>query len=157
MEVSIKRVDKSLPLPRYESAGATAFDFITRETTVIPPGDMSLVPGNVIIAIPKGYTLLIVPRSSLPRKKALVSPHSFGVIDQDYCGDEDEILIQVQNISDVPVTVERGERIAQGLFVRVDQAEWREVETHGASARGGFGSTGTHTSPSRTRKVSSKA
>jgi len=141
MVVSITRVDKSLPLPRYESAGAVGFDLITREPTVIPPHGISLVPGNVIVAVPKGFALLVIPRSSLPRKKALVCPHSIGVIDQDYCGKGDEILVQVQNISDQPVTVERGERIAQGLFVKVEQAEWREVSDHGQASRGGFGST----------------
>lgn len=141
MQVAITRIDKSLPLPAYETAGATGFDLITRETTTIEPGRIVLVPGNVIVKVPEGYTLLIVPRSSLPRKKALVCPHSIGVIDQDYCGPEDEILVQVQNISDEPVTVERGERIAQGLFVKVETPEWKEVEANGNS-RGGFGSTG---------------
>jgi dUTP pyrophosphatase len=102
------------------------------------------VPGNVIVQVPPGYALLIAPRSSLPRKKALVCPHSIGIIDQDYHGPDDEILVQVQNIGDEPVTVERGERIAQGLFVQVEQAQWQEVDGHGAQTRGGFGSTGTH-------------
>jgi dUTP pyrophosphatase len=141
VQVAITRIDKSLPLPRYESQGATAFDFLTREKTVIAPHQIGLVPGNVIVAVPQGYALLIIPRSSLPRKKALVCPHSFGVIDQDYCGPEDEIFVQVQNVSDHPVTIERGERIAQGLFVKIDQAEWKEVEEHGKKTRGGFGST----------------
>ena len=140
MKIQITRIDKSLPLPRYESAGATGFDFITRETTVIESGKIALVPGNVIVKVPEGYTLLIIPRSSLPRKKALVCPHSIGVIDQDYCGPEDEIKVQVQNISDQPVTIVKGEKIAQGLFVKVDVAEWEEIETNGKS-RGGFGST----------------
>jgi len=95
----------------------------------------------VIVKVPEGYMLMIVPRSSLPRKKALVCPHSVGIIDQDYCGPEDELLVQVQNISDHPVVIERGERIAQGIFVKVDTAEWEEVEANGKS-RGGFGSTG---------------
>ena len=140
MQVAITRIDKSLPLPSYETAGATGFDLITRETTVIEPFGIKLVPGNVVVKTPEGYTLLIVPRSSLPRKKALVCPHSVGVIDQDYCGKEDEIMVQVQNVSSEPVTVERGERIAQGLFVRVEKAEWREAEAEEKS-RGGFGST----------------
>jgi dUTP pyrophosphatase len=144
MHVSIQRVDASLPLPRYESAGAVGFDIVTRETTVIAPGQIGLVPGNVIVKVPHGYALLIVPRSSLPRKKKLVCPHSIGVIDQDYHGEHDEILVQVQNIGAEPVTVERGERIAQGLFVKVETAQWEEVASHGADSRGGFGSTGTH-------------
>lgn len=142
MDVFIRRIDPTLPLPRYETAGAVGFDLITRETTTIEPKAIGLVPGNVIVKVPEGHALLILPRSSLPRKKGLVCPHSLGVIDQDYHGPKDEIFVQVQNVSDQPVTVERGERIAQGLFVRVDRANWVEVEDHGVESRGGFGSTG---------------
>lgn len=142
MHVSITRIDNTLPLPKYETAGAVGFDLITRETTVIEAGKIALVPGNVIVKVPAGYALFLLPRSSLPRKKALVCPHSLGVIDQDYHGDKDELMVQVQNISDQPVTVERGERIAQGIFVKVEQATWDEVDSHGAETRGGFGSTG---------------
>ncbi len=141
MHVSITRIDTTLPLPKYESAGAVGFDMVTRETTVIEPGKIGLVPGNVIVKVPAGYALLLLPRSSLPRKKGLICPHSLGVIDQDYHGDKDELMVQVQNITDAPVTVERGERIAQGLFVKVETAEWDEVDSHGAETRGGFGST----------------
>lgn len=144
MKIRIRRVDKTLVLPRHETDGAVGFDFVTRETTTIEPGAIALVPGNVVVEVPKGYALLIVPRSSLPRKKALVCPHSIGVIDQDYCGPDDEILVQVQSISKEPITVERGERIAQGIFVKVEQAEWEEVDDHGVQSRGGFGSTGSH-------------
>lgn len=142
MHVQITRIDPTLPLPSYQSSGAVGFDLVTRETTLIPPGETALVPGNVVVKVPEGYALLIVPRSSLPRKKGLVCPHSIGVIDQDYHGDGDEILVQVKNITEKPVTVERGERIAQGLFVKIDRAEWKEVDDHGAETRGGFGSTG---------------
>ncbi|HLD71454.1 MAG TPA: dUTP diphosphatase [Candidatus Peribacteraceae bacterium] len=144
MQIEVKRIDPSLPLPKYETGGAVGFDLITRKTTLIEPGAIGLVPGNVIVKVPKGYALLILPRSSLPRKKGLVCPHSLGVIDEDYHGPADEIFVQVQNVSDKPVTVERGERIAQGLFVKVEQAQWTEVEQHAAVTRGGFGSTGTH-------------
>lgn len=144
MHVSIQRIDNTIPLPRYESNGAVGFDIITRETTVIEPNAIALIPGNVIVKVPEGYALIIVPRSSMPRKKGLVCPHSLGVIDCDYHGEKDEILVQVKNITDAAVTVERGERIAQGLFVKVDKAEWVEVEGHGSESRGGFGSTGTH-------------
>jgi dUTP pyrophosphatase len=145
MHVSIQRIDSTLPLPPYASNGAVGFDIVTRETTIIEPGTITLVPGNVIVKVPEGYALLIVPRSSMPRKKGLIMPHSIGVIDQDYHGENDELLVQVKNFTNEPVTVERGERIAQGVFVKVEQAEWHEVTSHGAETRGGFGSTGTHT------------
>ncbi len=144
MQVSIQRIDPSLPLPQYHSEGAVGFDLITRETTTVEPGKIALVPGNVIVKVPESTMLIITPRSSLPRKKGLICPHSIGIIDCDYHGEQDEILVQVQNITDAPVTVERGERIAQGIFVKVERAEWDEVHTHGKQSRGGFGSTGTH-------------
>ena len=142
MDVQISRVDTTLPLPQYESQGAIGFDLITRTTTTIEPGVIGLVPGNVVVQVPVGFVLLVLPRSSLPRKKGLVCPHSIGVIDEDYHGPEDEIFVQVQNITKKPVIVERGDRIAQGLFVRAEKAEWQEVDDHGAETRGGFGSTG---------------
>lgn len=120
------------------------FDLITRVSTVVPAGSIGLVPGNVIVKVPEGFALLIIPRSSLPRKKALVCPHSIGIIDQDYAGKDDEIFVQVQNTSDEPVTVERGERIAQGMFVKVEKAQWLEVPEVKVRTRGGFGSTGTY-------------
>lgn len=141
MHIRIKRIDKTLPLPKYESGGAVGFDLVTRETTTIEPRSIALVPGNVIVEVPEGHALLIAPRSSLPRKKALVCPHSIGIIDQDYHGPDDELLVQVQNISDEPVTVERGERIAQGMFVKVETADWIEEEELATVSRGGFGST----------------
>jgi dUTP pyrophosphatase len=144
MKAQIQRIDSSLPLPTYETRGSAAFDLITRETTTIEPGLIGLVPGNVIVKVPEGFALLIFPRSSLPRKKGLTCPHSIGLIDNDYHGPKDEIYVQVKNITDKPVTVERGERIAQGLFVKIERAEWDEVDGHGAETRGGFGSTGTH-------------
>ncbi len=142
MKVSVQRVDSTLDLPTYQTAGAAAFDFVTRETTTIAPHAIGLVPGNVIVKVPEGHALLVLPRSSLPRKKGLICPHSLGLIDQDYHGPKDEVFVQVQNATDAPVIVERGDRIAQGLFVRIDRAEWVEVDGHGAETRGGFGSTG---------------
>lgn len=141
MQVFLKRIDTDLPLPQHESHGAVGFDLIVRTTTTIEPKAIALIPGNVIVKVPEGYALFIVPRSSLPRKKSLIFPHSIGIIDQDYHGPEDEIRIQVMNMGDSPVTVERGEKIAQGMLVKIEKVEWTEVEDHGAQTRGGFGST----------------
>lgn len=144
MKIQVQRVDPTLPLPTYATSGAVAFDVVTRETTVVEPGAIALIPGNVIVKVPDGFMLMVAPRSSMPRKKGLVFPHGVGILDQDYHGPKDELLVQVQNITKEPVTVERGERIAQAVFVRIEKAEWEEVDDHGAETRGGFGSTGTH-------------
>lgn len=140
MNVKIKRVDKSLPLPVYETGGSVGFDIACREDTEVSPGDVALVPGNIIVATPPGYMLLVALRSSVPMRKGLIKPHGIGVIDNDYCGDEDEIKIQVFNYTDRPVIVRRGEKIAQGIFVKVERFGWQEEASMGKS-RGGFGST----------------
>ena len=144
MNVQITRIDKTLPLPEYHTPGSFAFDFIARETTQIKPGSITLIPSNLIIKCPDNLALLVLPRSSMPRKKHLRFPHSIGLIDQDYCGPKDEVMIQVENMSDQAVEVERGERIAQGLFVKTESITFTETESADGESRGGFGSTGTH-------------
>ena len=142
MNVRIKRIDRDLPLPTYETKGAVGFDLLARESTILEPGDIKLIPGNVIVEVPEGYSLLIISRSSTPRKHGLTKPHGLGVIDQDYCGPEDEIKIQMLNFTDQRVQIERGQKVAQGLFVRTDRMEFEEVDSLAEESRGGFGSTG---------------
>ena len=141
MHVNIKRLDKDLPLPKYETDGSVGFDILAREDTVVGARGLALIPGNIVVEVPKGYMLLVASRSSTPRKKGLLTPHGIGIIDHDYCGPEDEVKIQVHNFTDEDVKVERGERIAQGLFVRIDKFAWEENEEMNNKNRGGFGST----------------
>lgn len=142
MKVRIKRIDKSLPLPRYETDGAVGFDFVAREATTIEAKSVGIVPSNVVVEVPTSYMLVVASRSSTPRKKGLLTPHGIGIIDHDYCGPTDEIGIQMYNFTDAPVTIEKGERIAQGVFVHIDKFDWEEVDEMNKESRGGFGSTG---------------
>ncbi len=141
MEVKIKRIDKNLPLPKYETDGSVGFDILAREDITVDPRGLALIPGNIIVEVPKGYSLIVASRSSTPRKKGLLTPHGIGIIDHDYCGPEDEIKIQVHNFTDREVKIERGERVAQGLFVRIDKFAWAEHDSINEVSRGGFGST----------------
>ena len=141
MQVKIKRIDKTLPLPAYQTSGAVAFDLYSREDMTIVPKTIALIPTNLIIETPKGYMLTVVTRSSTPKKKGLLVPHGIGIIDQDYHGEKDEIMLQVYNFTDRDAIIERGERVGQATFVRVDQCEWEEVEEMKKDSRGGFGST----------------
>ena len=141
MKINIKRIDKTLPLPKYETEGSVGFDLICRESAEIPPHSIVLIPANVIIETPRGYMLMVCLRSSTPRKLGLMMPQGVGIVDNDYCGEEDELKIQVYNFTDMVVNVERGSRIAQAIFVRVDTAAWNEVEQMHSPSRGGFGST----------------
>ncbi len=129
LRVTVKRIDTNLPLPTYATAGSVGFDLLCRED------------GNVIVKTPPGYLLLLTLRSSTPRRKGLLIPHGIGVIDQDYSGNSDELMVQVYNFLDVVVLVKRGERIAQGIFVPLVRVAWNEVHDMG-EGRGGFGSTG---------------
>ena len=141
MKVNIKRIDKTLPLPKYETAGSVGFDLICRESAQIAPQSIVLIPANVIVETPPGYMLMVCLRSSTPRKLGLLMPQGVGIVDNDYCGEADELKIQVYNFTDEVVDVQRGSRIAQGVFVRVDTPEWNEVEQMSNTSRGGFGST----------------
>jgi len=112
MNVKIKRIDKNLPLPVYETAGSVGFDLLAREEVIIEPKSIKLIPGNIIVETPKGYALILASRSSTPKKYGLTKPHGIGVIDQDYCGPKDEVKIQVYNFSEAPVTIQKGTKIA---------------------------------------------
>ena len=142
MKVPVKRVDSSLPLPVYETGGSVGFDIVCREDTSVASKSIGLIPGNAIVKVPEGYALVIALRSSTPSRKSLMCPHGIGVVDNDYCGPEDELMVQVYNFSDEPVKVKRGEKIAQGVFVKVEKAEWDESGHMDGKSRGGFGSTG---------------
>ena len=143
MKVQIHRLDTDLPLPKFETKGSFGFDFLARQETSIEPGKIGLVPGNVVVKCPDELALLILTRSSTYRKTGLVFPHSVGLVDQDYCGPKDEIMIQLVNPRDHTITVKKGDKIAQGLFVRTPKIEFIEVDETflGKDSRGGFGST----------------
>ena len=140
MKIKIKRVDKTLPLPEYHTDGAVAFDLYSRIDAIIAPKALERLPTNIIVATPKGYMLEIKDRSSTLKKKGLLV--STGYIDNDYCGESDEILLQVYNMGNEIVKVEKGERLGQGVFIKVETADWEEVDSMDKNSRGGFGTTG---------------
>lgn len=144
-QVRLQRVDVNLPLPAYETVGAVGFDFVAREETIVAPRSLGLVPGNVIVEVPEGYMLVVAARSSAPKKKGLLTPHGIGIIDHDYCGPTDEIKVQVYNFRDEEVVITRGEKIAQGVFVKIEKFSFEEVTEMNRESRGGFGSTGGYT------------
>ena len=137
-----KKIEKDLPDPEYKTEGSIGFDLVARVETVIPSFEVKLIPLNLVVKIPDGYGLFLLPRSSTPIKKQLLIPNGVGIIDQDYCGEEDELKLQVLNFSKKEVLVERGERIAQCVIVKIDQSQLLGIEKMSQKSRGGFGSTG---------------
>ena len=143
LPVRIRRLDPSVPLPDYQTPGAAGFDLASSADVEIPAGQIALVPTGLIIEVPPGHCLGIFARSSTPLKRGLLVANGVGVIDQDYCGPADEVRIQVLNFTTGSVRIRKGDRIAQGLFIPVARAEWREAERDlREGSRGGFGATG---------------
>jgi dUTP pyrophosphatase len=141
-KLKIKLIDTSLPMPSYQTSGSVAFDLYAREKTIIRPFKPTIIHLNVVIKIPEGYFLMLAIRSSIPLKKSLIIPNGIGVIDQDYCGEDDEIGLEVLNVLRDDVVVEKGERIAQAILVKVSKVErFKRVKVMGERTRGGFGST----------------
>lgn len=142
MRVKIRRLDPTIGLPEPASGGAAGFDLASSVDVEIPPHGIRLVGTGLVIAVPDGHFLGIFARSSTPLKKGLMVANGVGVVDADYCGPADEIKIQVLNITDAPVAVARGDRLAQGIVLPCPRVAWEEVSAIAAPTRGGFGSTG---------------
>lgn len=141
MEIPLKRFDKEIPLPARQTEGAAAFDFAARAAVTIAPGTVGYVPLNVAVATPPGHFLLLAARSGT-HKRGLMMANGIGIVDPDFSGDTDEINAAYYNFSSAPVTVEKGERIAQGMFVPIASFVWKETEVMPHADRGGFGTTG---------------
>jgi dUTP pyrophosphatase len=142
MNVRIRRLRPDIPLPRHESDLAAAFDLAAADDVVVEPGRVALVPTGLVIEVPDGMFLGIFARSSTPVKRGLMVANGVGVIDPDYCGPHDEIKVPVMNFTNAPVTVKRGDRIAQGIFLAAPRVSWEEHDELRDTSRGGFGATG---------------
>jgi dUTP pyrophosphatase len=141
MDVTIRRVDKEIPLPAYQTQGAAAMDCAVREDATIEPHSIAYVPLNISIHPPKGHFVLMTARSSL-HKRGLMFGNSVAIFDEDYSGDEDEYKVILYNFTDQPVEIKKGERVAQIMVLPVEKVTWNEVKSLGNLSRGGIGSTG---------------
>src|SRR5687767_3433732 len=123
MRLTIKRLRPDVPLPEAATAGAAGFDLAAAEDAEIPAGAVRLVGTGLVIAVPNGWFLGVFARSSTPLKRGLMVANGVGVVDADYCGPTDEVKIQVINVTDAPVTVRRGDRLAQGIVLPAPRIE----------------------------------
>jgi dUTP diphosphatase len=145
VKVRIKRLPAALdlPLPSRASPGSAGFDLraaIDGEI-VLRPGERLLVPTGLMLEIPPGWEGQVRPRSGLALRHGIGIANAPGTIDSDYRGEVAVILI---NLGESPVSLRRGDRIAQLVISRVETVELEEAETLEESGRGGggFGSTG---------------
>lgn len=146
MRLEFKRVrpaeDADLPMPAWQTAGAAGLDLAAgvREALTLAPGAIALVPTGWAMAIPEGYEGQIRPRSGLALKKGLTLINSPGTIDSDYRG---EVQLPLINLGPEPVTIQRGDRVAQLVINKVERPALALVEELSDTVRGsgGFGST----------------
>jgi dUTP pyrophosphatase len=142
MRLKIRRLDATIPLPAYGTGEAAGFDLAAAHDIVVPPGQIALVRTGLVIEVPPGHFLGIFARSSTPLKRGLAIANGVGVIDPDYSGPNDEIMIQVLNFTTADVLVRRGDRLAQAMVLPAPRITWEEVTEIRGESRGGFGATG---------------
>lgn len=142
--VPIKKLREDAVIPTYGSAyaaGADLYACIDANET-FEPGETKLIPTGLAMEVPAGYAGLIYARSGLASKKGLAPANKVGVVDADYRG---EVMVALHNHSNVAVTIEPKERIAQLVITPYLTAHFEEMEELSETIRGegGFGSTGT--------------
>ncbi|MAZ26802.1 MAG: dUTP diphosphatase [Cytophagaceae bacterium] len=142
--MKIKIINKSRhPLPKYETEASAGVDLRANidSPVTLKPLERTIVPTGLFMELPIGYEAQVRPRSGLAAKKGVTVLNSPGTIDADYRGDVGVILV---NLSNEEFVVEPGERVAQLVIAKHEQADWEEVEVLGETSRGagGFGSTG---------------
>jgi dUTP pyrophosphatase len=146
LRVRLQQLDGELPEPRYAREGDAGADLVARTDVVLRSrGGRAVVPTGTAIAIPTGYAGLVLPRSGLAVRHGLTCLNAPGLVDSGYRGELQVVLVNHDPEDDY--TVRRGDRIAQLVLIRVEQALFEPVgdEGLGESQRGsgGFGHTGT--------------
>jgi dUTP pyrophosphatase len=143
-QVLISRLDPGLPLPAYAQPGDAGADLRSAIDLTLAPGERAMVPTGIAIALPDGFAAFVHPRSGLAARHGLSMVNTPGTIDAGYRGEISVLLINHDHTE--PITIERGDRIAQLVIQRVEHASFVEVDELPDSLRGagGFGSTGGH-------------
>ena len=144
IRVLLHQLDPDLPAPTQGNPGDAGWDLRARASIVIEPGERALIPTGIAIALPPGFVALVHPRSGLAWKDGLTLVNAPGTVDAAYRG---EISVVAMNLDPrMPISITRGDRIAQLVVQRVEDVEWVPVGDLPSSRRGtgGFGSSGTH-------------
>ena len=141
-DVLVQRLDAQLPLPLYALPGDAGADIVTAVDVTLAPGERAVLPTGLAIALPVGYAAFVHPRSGLAARAGLGLVNAPGTIDAGYRGEIK--VIAINHDSARPLTLARGDRIAQLVLVEVGLGEVVEVDALQDSSRGtgGFGSSG---------------
>ena len=142
----VSRIKEEIELPKRSTKNSAGYDFLAIETVEIPPykigDDPFMIATGIKAEMMHNEFLMLVNRSSNPKKKKLVIPNSMGIIDADYYNNADnegEMFFAFYNLSNEPVTIEKGEKLGQGIFMKYYTTEDDAAD---GERTGGFGSTG---------------
>lgn len=142
VKLRVRRLDGRVELPAYAYAGDAGLDLRSAEDVTLEPGERRLVSTGLAVAIPDGYAGFVMPRSGLALREGLSMANTPGLIDAHYRG---ELKICAINLDPSrPIRIERGERVAQLVIIKVPRVELVEVSSLDETDRGtgGFGSSG---------------
>ena len=143
VKILVKKFDKNIKLPTYETSGSSGMDLVAyiKNKITIKPSKIAMISTGIAVAIPKNYEIQIRPRSGLAAKKGISVLNTPGTVDSDYRG---EIKIILINLSKKSFVVKSGDRVAQMILCPVVRAKLKEVKNLPKTIRdkGGFGSTG---------------
>lgn len=139
--LKVKRLSKRAEMPRYESLGAACFDICSLDTTPLLSGRSHVYSTGLAFEVPTGYVLQLFSRSGMGFSKDTRLANCVGIIDSDYRG---EVKVKLRNDGKEIINVRAGDRIVQGMLVKIDQWAFEEVEELSSTERGeaGLGSTG---------------
>jgi dUTP pyrophosphatase len=141
-----ERLGRDIPLPEYATHGSAGLDLraCIDSSLTLQPGETQLIPAGLAIHIEDpNLAAVLLPRSGLGHKHGIVLGNLVGLIDSDYQG---QIYVSCWNRGDRPYEMQVGERLAQMVFIPVEQVQFEQVEEFAESRRagGGFGHTGSH-------------
>ena len=144
VQVLLTRLDPDVPLPEYAKPGDAGADLVTTADVTLQPGERTLVATGIAVALPEGYAGFVHPRSGLAAKTGLSVVNTPGTVDSGYRGEIKVCLINHDRVE--PVSLRRGDRIAQLVVQKGEHAVFQEVAELPESQRGdgGHGSTGGH-------------
>ncbi len=139
--VKVKKLSKDAKLPEKQHETDAGYDLYSNENAVIAPGEYKIISTGIAIELPRGIEAQIRPRSGLALKYGLTILNAPGTVDSGYRG---EIKIILLNLGKEAVEIKKGQRIAQMVFNKIEDAEIKEVKKLSKSDRNekGFGSTG---------------
>lgn len=149
VDVLLRRLDASVPVPAYAHPGDAGLDLVTTEDAELAPGERAVLPTGISLALPDGYAAFVHPRSGLAARCGVAMVNAPGTVDAGYRG---EIKVIVVNLDPrEAVRFAKGDRIAQLVVQQVERVRFHEVAELPGSARatGGFGSTGGHAAGER--------